>query len=118
MKLLDPLYYTMYRFSLKTPLKDIGEHVGYMFVSLFLFTNIVVIAKNVGINILQHTPAKVASAIICGGMMILFYFLYISSKRYLELNVKYKEEKTKESSSRKVFVTIYIATTVMTLLFL
>jgi hypothetical protein len=108
----------MYKFSLKTSLKDIGEHVGYMFVSLILFTNLVVIAKNIGINILHYASAKLASAVLCGGLMVIFYFLYVRSKRYLNLIAKYNAETKNERSIRIFLVTTYIATSFLTFLFL
>ena len=116
MKILDSLYYTLYRFSLRTTLKDIGEHVGYMWVSVFLLTNIVVIAKNAGINILQYTSTKASAAILGGGMMVLFYFVYVRSKRFIALTEKYKEETNKQKSIRITLVLVYIIATFVALL--
>lgn len=115
MKALDLLYYTFYRFSLRTSLKDIGEHVGYMWVSIFFFTNIVVIIKSMGLNLLQYSSAKVVSAFICGGMMVLFYFIYVRSKRFIALTEKYKEETSKQKTLRVTCVLVYLIVTLVAL---
>lgn len=49
-------------------------------------------------------------------MFIVFYFIYVSNKKYLALNEKYKNESKKDKNIGTLFITIYLIITFLGLL--
>lgn len=118
MKVLDFLYYRLYKLLLKTTEADIAHHSAYMFMTMFLSINFIVVVINLGINLLEIAPARIWSLIICGIMMIFFYFLFVRSKRYLRLEAYYANESKKERVRGNLILLAYVVGTILALLFL
>lgn len=117
MKILDFLYYRLYKLLLKTTVAYIAEHFAYMSLSLLLSTNLVVIVKNLGINLLEIASARFWGTSVSFGMMIFFYFLFVRSKRYLKLAERYANETKSQRISGNLILLGYVIIT-FTALFL
>jgi hypothetical protein len=118
MKVLDFLYYRLYKFIQRTTLKDIAPPATCTYMSMLLSINFIVIVDNLGINLLEMAPAKVLSLIVCGGMIVFFYFLFVRSKRYLRLEAYYANESKKERVRGNLILLAYVVGTILALLFL
>ncbi len=91
MKILDFLYYRLYRALLKTSAKDIAEYIACLWlIGLFAF-NIIVITKKLGFMPLEIMSARIWSVLFGVPMLVLFYFVFIHTKRYLKIIDRYRK---------------------------
>jgi phosphate/sulfate permease len=117
MKIIDYLYFRFYKFTLGTSLADIAEYVAFMNLTIVLYTNFIVISKNLGIIFTKFISLKTLGYSMGIVLFIIFYFIYVRNKKYLALNEKYKSESKKDKNIRTFFITIYLIFTLIGLLF-
>ena len=116
MRILDGLYYTFYRWLLKTSMRDIVEHAAYMFVTLLLCTTCVVFLKRIHIDIFILGPARTVGYVMGITLMIILYLFFVKSGRYKEIIERYSGETKKQKLLRNLIVITYIFLTFIVLL--
>jgi arginine exporter protein ArgO len=97
-------------------MKDVAEYGAFINLVVVLCLNFIVICGNFGINLLLIAPAKIFSLIFCGGLMVLFYYIYVKSKRYTRIIEKYKKETQRGKLIGNVIIVTYIILSIFCLL--
>lgn len=116
MVVLDYLFYRFYLLNRKTTMADIAEYGAIVNVAVIIFTNLIIISINFGVNLLQIASARMFSFIFCGGFMIILYFVYVKSKRYTRIIEKYKNETQWGKFIGNVIIVTYIILSIFCLL--
>ena len=118
MKVFDFLYYRLYRAFLKTTAKDVAEYVACLWLAGLLAINVIVITKKTGFKPLEIMPPKVWSVLFIVPMFILFYFLFLRGKRYLQIIDRYKDETKQQRMRGNLILIAYVVVTFAALLLL
>ena len=118
MRTLEFIYYRLYRTLLKTTAKDVAEYVACIWFAVLLGVNIIVIIGNLGINPLKQMYPKVYGLLILLPLFILFYFLFLRGKRYLQRVERYKDETKKQHMKGKLILIAYVVASFAALIFL
>ncbi len=109
--MLDFLYYRLYRALLKTSARDVAEYAACFWLVSLLAINIIVIIDKMGLKPLEILPARVWSASFEVPMFILFYFIFVHSKRYLKIIDRYLKESEQQRRRGNLVLILYIMTT-------
>ncbi len=117
MRILDYLYYRFYLLNLKTTMADIAEYGAVINLVVILGFNLIVICGNLGINLLVILPSRLFSLFFGGGTMVIFYFTFVKSKRYLQIIERYKDESKKDRLIGKIIIISYIIISFLCLLY-
>lgn len=80
--------------------------------------NLIVIIKGIGLKPLEIMPSKICAIIYFLPMSILFYFVFIHSKRYLRIIEHYSEETKQQHKKGNLLLITYLVATFAALLFL
>ena len=110
MKILDYLYYKIYRATLIGSLKDIAEFVTPLYLAGLIGLNLLVLGTFLRkINLLPvffQSKKQVIVFMICLFAISLTLFLY--RKRYKKIITKYRRENEQERKKGNLFVWIYV----------
>jgi len=117
LKILDFLYYRLYRMFLKTSAKNVAEYVACIWLAALLGLNLIVIIGSTGVNPLNYMYPKVFGLLILTPLFILFYFRYLRNSRYLKIVERYKNETKRQRIIGNLIMIAYIVATFAALLF-
>lgn len=110
MKLLDYLYYKIYRANLIGSAKDIAEFVALIYLSGLIFINLFVAGSFLRkINLFPFfftNKKQVILCIIC--LFALNYFLFLYKRRYKKIISKYEKETEERRKKGNLFLWIYV----------
>ncbi len=98
MKILDYLYYKLYKANLKGSLNDIAEWAAMIHLSGLLFANLFVIGgflKKLGLLPLFFS-SKNQIIIFIISLFVFDYFFFIKGKRYKQIITTYENESEKD----------------------
>ena len=116
MRVLEGFYYTIYRWLLKTSMKDIAKYMALTIMAFLFFVNFVIISKKIGLETLQVMSAKAWSALIIVPLIVIFYFLFVANKRYQAIIEHYAHETKQQRLTRNLVVLGYVLLTFIVLL--
>lgn len=110
MKMLDYLYYKIYKAHLKGSLNDIAEWAAAMSIGGLLGVNILVITSFLRkVNLLPFFftgKRQVVILMVCSIVGTVFLFLY--KKKYRQIIAKYEQESENERKKGNLVVWLYV----------
>lgn len=121
MKVLDFLYYRLYRAFLKTSAKDVSEYVTCLWLTLLFLFNAIVICKKLGFmipNPAKYAYPKVYALFLCAPLILILYFIFVYKKRYLYLIERYKDETKQQRIRGNLILIAYAVATFAALILL
>jgi hypothetical protein len=110
MKILDYLYYKIYRANLIGSAKDIAEFVSPLYFSALIFINLFVLGvflrKTDLLPIFLQSKKQVVVFMIC--LFVVFNFLFLYRGRYRRIISKFEKESEQQRKRGNLIVWMYI----------
>jgi hypothetical protein len=111
MKILDFIYYRVYKILQKTNANDIAEYVACIWLAALFAINIIFLINLFGFHPLKNMNSRVYSSLIIIPIFLFFYFYFIRKKRYLEISKDYSNESREKMLLGNVIFFIYLIIT-------
>jgi hypothetical protein len=109
MKILDYLYFGIYRFLQKTNAKEVVEYVSFLWLGGLISINIIVIVRIMDQNkmLIDIIPPRIFGSVICIFTFILFYFIFIRNQRYIQIVERYANDSEHQKVIQGLVVIFY-----------
>lgn len=112
MKFLRYSFYRFYQFMNSVGNGDVAEYYAFILMSVLISLNALTFISFIyivsGIKIDIGLDSKIVTGILFFGLLILFYFLFVRKRKYLEIVNEYGQETIKNKILGNTFIIGYI----------